>query len=140
MDSKLPLVAIACIAVGLVGGYMLLNYTSVNQSAAYQLKIKNMAAAMNATEAQIGVLQAQIQAKDAQIQAKDVVIQSQDAVIMSDKAQIQAMVSKIDSQKALIDAYLAQIDAEDAQIQYLTQLTQLQSDLIKLLEARLASP
>ncbi|HIH87733.1 TPA: hypothetical protein HA344_00810, partial [Candidatus Bathyarchaeota archaeon] len=63
MDSKLVLVAVVCVLGGLVGGYMLANFTSTNQSAAYELQIQNLRVALNASDAQIGVLEVELQAK-----------------------------------------------------------------------------
>jgi hypothetical protein len=140
MDSKLYLIAIACIIGGLAGGYLIANTLSQNQSVAYELRIKSIENAVNASEARVQVLEAEILAKDAQIQAQEARIQSDDAQIQAKGVLIQAQEAQIQAQEALNLANAAQIEAKDAQIRQLTLLTQSQYELIQLLQAQLTTP
>lgn len=49
---------------GLIEGYTIANYISTNQSAAYELQLQNLKAALNASEAQREVQNVELQAKD----------------------------------------------------------------------------
>ena len=151
MDSKLYLVAVACIIGGLAGGYLISNTLSQNQLAAIDLQIQSIENAVNASEARVQVLEAEIRAKDAQIQSQAAQIQSLEAQVQAQTAQIQSADAQIQSkdiliqtqetqiqtQDAQIQAKDALIEAQDAQIQQLTALSQSQYDLIQILKAQL---
>ena len=102
MNSKLYLVAIACLIGGLAGGYLIANNLSQNRLAAYELQIQ-------AQEAQMQSNDAQIQAQVAQIQAQEALIQAYDAQIQVKDAQIQQLTVLTQSQYELIQLLEAQL-------------------------------
>jgi len=110
MVSKLYLVAIICLAGGLIGGYLVTSTSFQNQNNAYQARLQSQDAEITAKDAIIQVKDAQLQAKDAQIQALNTQIQAQ-------VTQIQAQITLIQTQQTLLEQLKGNVTLLQEQIQ-----------------------
>jgi len=77
MDSKVYILAIACLFYGLAGGYLITSSSAQNQYTAYRFQIRSFGEALGSSDARVEALNATIQSKDSQIQAGVVQIQAQ---------------------------------------------------------------
>ncbi len=110
MVSKLYLVAIICLAGGLIGGYIVTSTSFQNQNNAYQARLQSQDAEITAKDAIIQVKDAQLQAKDAQIQALNTQIQAQITLIQTQQTlleQLKGNVTLLQEQIQLINDQLS---------------------------------
>jgi uncharacterized protein (DUF3084 family) len=117
MDSKFYFLAIICLTVGLVGGYLIASTPLQNQVVAYELRIQSQDAELNAKDALLQAKDAQLKAQDVQLQAKDAQLQAKDAQLQAKDAQLQVQNILIQTQENL----LQQLKANVTKLQELIQ-------------------
>ncbi len=117
MDSKFYILAIICLTVGLVGGYLIASTTLQNQVGTYELRIQSKDAELNAKDALIQAKDVQIQAQAAQVQAKDTQLQAQAAQIQAQDTLIQTQENLLQQLKANITKMQEQIESISVQLQ-----------------------
>ena len=110
MASKIYLLAIICLALGLIGGYLATSTSFQSQNNVNQVRLQSQDAEIAAKDALLQVKDAQLQAKDAQIQALNTQIQAQ-------ATQLQAQNTLIQTQQTLLQQLKGNVTQLQGQIQ-----------------------